>query len=288
MTNQNLTLTLTMGLPASGKTTWAEQQDPKQVMNICKDNIREENNNSIKEKDVIAIRDCRTIDAFIKGLNVIWSDTNFNPIHLEIAKEIAKKYNATVIIKDFSHISLSECLKRDSNRAKYVGEKVIRDMYNKYLRPEIKPVIFNDILPSCIICDIDGTIAKMGKRSPYDWGKVGIDTPIQKTINIVKGLYNSQHETKLFFFSGRDSICREETIKWIEKHVGISSQDIRLMMRPEKDQRPDTEIKLEIYNNEIKDKYNVIAIFDDRLSVCRQWHNLGLPLFRVGDPESNF
>lgn len=27
---------------------------------------------------------------------------------------------------------------------------------------------------------------------------------------------------------------------------------------------------------------------DDRLRVCRMWHSLGLPVFRVGDPDADF
>ena len=43
-----------------------------------------------------------------------------------------------------------------------------------------------------------------------------------------------------------------------------------------------------IFDKEIKGKYNVVAIVDDRLSVSKMWHDRGLPLFRVGDPLSDF
>ncbi len=47
-------------------------------------------------------------------------------------------------------------------------------------------------------------------------------------------------------------------------------------MRPSKDYRPDTEIKEEIYNNEIKDKYNVLFCVDDRACVVKQWRKMGI------------
>jgi len=43
-----------------------------------------------------------------------------------------------------------------------------------------------------------------------------------------------------------------------------------------------------LYEKCIKGKFNVNAVFDDRLQVCRMWHELGLPLFRVGDPDADF
>ncbi len=59
-------------------------------------------------------------------------------------------------------------------------------------------------------------------------------------------------------------------------------------MRKGDDTRPDAAVKEELYSQHIKGKYNVVAVFDDRLQVCRLWHKLGLPLFRVGDPDADF
>lgn len=61
-----------------------------------------------------------------------------------------------------------------------------------------------------------------------------------------------------------------------------------LHMRQTDDKRSDYIIKHEIYNEHIRDKYNILAAFDDRLQVCRLWYELGLPLFRVGDPDADF
>nr|DAI39653.1 MAG TPA: polynucleotide kinase [Caudoviricetes sp.] len=48
-------------------------------------------------------------------------------------------------------------------------------------------------------------------------------------------------------------------------------------MRKEKDYRKDSIVKTEIYNEYIKDKYCVTAVFDDRDQVVNDcWRKLGL------------
>ncbi len=60
-----------------------------------------------------------------------------------------------------------------------------------------------------------------------------------------------------------------------------------LYMRANKDQRSDFIVKKELYDAHIKGKYNVVAVFDDRPSVCNGlWRPLGLPLFQVGDGDT--
>jgi hypothetical protein len=59
-------------------------------------------------------------------------------------------------------------------------------------------------------------------------------------------------------------------------------------MRPENDYRKDTIIKKEIYENDIKNNYNVLSVYDDRLSVCEAWHELGLFVFNVNQGMREF
>lgn len=52
-------------------------------------------------------------------------------------------------------------------------------------------------------------------------------------------------------------------------------------MRPEGDSRKDSVVKEEMYNEHIKYKYNVKAIYDDRQQVVDMWRDLGLTVFQV-------
>jgi len=122
------------------------------------------------------------------------------------------------------------------------------------------------------ICDIDGTLAEFRHhRGPFDEHKVLGDSPLPTT-KIIADLVKLGN--KVIFFSGRTDGCKEDTTKWLTTH--IPDFDIELYMRKAGDFRGDDIVKKEMYDTHIKDKYNVIAVFDDRLKVCRMWYELGL------------
>lgn len=136
---------------------------------------------------------------------------------------------------------------------------------------------YNSDLPDCYIFDIDGTLAIMGDRGPYEWTRVEVDTPNLPVCMLWEPLRKSSD--RIFIFSGRDSICRDQTERWLRLN-NITYYD-GLFMRPESDQRKDSIIKQELYEANIKDKYNVLGIFDDRNQVVDMWRSLGLPCFQV-------
>jgi hypothetical protein len=59
-------------------------------------------------------------------------------------------------------------------------------------------------------------------------------------------------------------------------------------MRPADDQRADDVLKSELYYQNIRDRYNVLGVIDDRPKVCRMWRKLGLSVFQVGNPDYEF
>lgn len=209
-----LKITLTKGLPASGKSTWAIAQANNPENNtkaITKDELRLIFPDSKKREGlVLKARNSMTEQYLQEGFNVIWHDTNLNPIHEVKAKVIASQYNAIVEIKSFLDVSLNECIKRDLIRPNSVGQKVIIDMYNQYLAPKPVKYIEDINLPHIIICDIDGTVALKGDRGWYEWDKVDRDTPNQSICTMVTSLSRDYHD--IVFFSGRDEICREKTL----------------------------------------------------------------------------
>ena len=60
---------------------------------------------------------------------------------------------------------------------------------------------------------------------------------------------------------------------------------INVYMRDKNDSRKDTIIKHEIYENYIKNKFNVRVIYDDRNSVVDMWRSLGLKCFQVQEGD---
>ena len=130
-----------------------------------------------------------------------------------------------------------------------------------------------------IIVDIDGTIAhRITDRSPYDWHRVGEDGPDYILIDLLFRYYHSG--INIILMSGRDSVCEAETEEWIKTHMW-DLNDYLLLMRKEKDKRKDTIVKQELYEEHVKDKYNVMFVLDDRNQVVEMWRSLGLKCLQV-------
>ncbi|AFY95302.1 AAA family ATPase [Chamaesiphon minutus] len=281
----SLKLILTKGLPASGKTTWAKEYIQKypETANLCKDDLRLQLSGTNKrEKRIIKVRDLLTEHYFEQGYSVIWSDTNLNPVHLRRATELAAQYGAELKIQDFTDVPLAECIRRDLVRSNSVGKQAIEQMYYDYLHAPASPPPRDPQLPDCYLVDIDGTLAINLSRSPFAWERVGEDG-LNPTV--AQTIAKLGRDTDIVLLSGRSSVCYDLTVAWLKEH-NINYKD--LFMRPADDNRPDDILKSELYYFHIRDRYNVIAVIDDRPKVCRMWRDLGLSVFQVGNPDYEF
>ncbi len=298
-------VTILKGLPASNKTGWAKDQVAKSngsIKRINKDDLRAMLDSSKYSKGnesyILQLRDHIILTALDLGKSVIVDDTNFHFSHEERIRELVSGFNegmygneplinnkVQVEVKFFD-VSPEECIKRDLKRPNSVGAKVIWDMYNKYLKPElekVEPLKQDSSLPHAVICDLDGTLALMNGRSPYDYDKCDTDLVNETIRNIVwqtTGLTNH-----LIFISGREDSCKEKTIKWLKEKVQIH-RTYDLHMRKTGDNRKDSIIKREIFDREIKDKYYVEFILDDRNQIVDMWREMGLTCLQVA--EGNF
>lgn len=236
--------------------------------------------------------------------DVISSDTNFNPKCEKLYRELCKKYDYEFIVKDMSDIPIEVCIYQDSLRtgAKHVGEKVIRDMARRYNIgpykekektppvPITDPISHDRNLPSCVIVDIDGTIAKMVNRTAYDESKVYSDSPRTEVITVIKSLYFCYHNLtehfRIIFLSGRTDKCYDDTMRWLIDVAGFDPAvfKFQLLMRKSGDYRKDSIVKNELFDSNIRSKYNVVGVFDDRHQVINEcWLPKGFTVFDVGD-----
>jgi len=91
----------------------------------------------VTEKIVIHARDSLISNLLDKGIGVVVDDTNMEQRHVEHLRHIAWSWDVEWHVQDFIHVPVDECVKRDAERAakgeRSVGEKVIRDMHNKYM-----------------------------------------------------------------------------------------------------------------------------------------------------------
>lgn len=293
-------ITLTIGIPASGKSTWAKKfiQDNPNTVRICRDDFRAMLNGSqIMNKEgealVTTLVESAIRQAVASGYDVVVDQTNCNERFLRKLTDFCVSLDDTNF-RVFP-ISLAEAKFRNSKREAEVPNEVIERMFGSFgklaesfdmgLRPKtILPQYVNDpYLQSAIIFDVDGTLALMHDRGPFDWAKVG-----QDKVNVaVREAYQTFHEAgyHMIVLSGRDAICKEATVKWLTDNSIFYSE---LHMRAAGDSRPDTVIKKEIFETHIRDRYNVIGVFDDRKGVKRMWVNLGLFVFDCNQLDLEF
>jgi len=126
-----------------------------------------------------------------------------------------------------------------------------------------------------IIVDIDGTIAHMWDRGPFDWSRVGEDAPHEDMIALIKIL---QWYRDVLFVSWRSDECRGETQKWLNKYFDGCCTSLH--MRKAGDNRKDSIVKYEILQELIKEYY-IEYVFDDRDQVVKMWREAGLRCLQV-------
>ncbi len=138
----------------------------------------------------------------------------------------------------------------------------------------------NPELPTAVVFDMDGTLALLGGRNPYDAFHCDRD-PIHRPVLAMADVL-AAHYT-LLIVSGRYEKFRPQTETWLANNA---VQYAELLMRPDGDNRNDAIIKAEIFRDKIAPKYNVHCAFDDRDRVVAMWRFLGVPCFQV--QEGNF
>jgi predicted kinase len=274
------------GLPASGKSTWAKAyvKSHPNTVRINRDDLRlmlfDVQFDARLEDGVNSAQVFLMAGFGAEGLDIVLDNTNLNPKVMRAMEAWAKARDYELEVKDFTHVSLSECIQRDSKRgAQSVGKKVITRMWRQFLQKPAEKPAYIPGAPYAIICDLDGTLAHMGDRSPYDASTCDQDAVDETIANIVR-LHRSCAGDQIIFCSGRDEKYRAITEEWIRGSSCFDLFDTRpsflLLMRPEGDTREDSIIKTELYHEYIEGKYNVRFCLDDRDRVVDAWRDLGL------------
>lgn len=295
------------GIPGSGKTTWVKAQLATHPAGTA---VRISNDDlsfmlygqpwgtfffSDATRETLHNLRISMLETFLKQdaiTHVYIDNTNLATQTVKSLQEIAIRYGAEFIVDDrFLQVDIDECIERDSKRDAPVGADVIKKMAKQLAKlkpwavPETPVIVkYDNNQPNtkpAIIVDLDGTLAHMTDRSPYEWKRVGednIDDSIRTLVNLI-------HETtQIIIMSGRDGSCLHETAAWLDKH------DVRfdqLIMRNPGDMRPDWIVKNELFNEHVAGKYRIRFVLDDRDQVVDLWRNkLGLPTYQVA--EGNF
>ena len=248
---------------------------------------------------------------------IILSNTNLTTKHREAQHRDLESRGFLVHYVVFnSHIN--NLLSQNLLRKNTVKENVIFDMYQRmqhqlediaqneceYLSDHVTNKSFFEQSNRCIICDIDGTIAhiKNNSRTHFQMHKVDEDELDDVVFTLVNALAKA-YDAELIFLTGRTSDCFSKTIKWLDYQYSEYGQcskngldysanyeygDYHLYSRLNGDNRKDFIVKEELYNTFIKDRYEVIAVFDDRPVCVDLWNDLGLKTLAVADQRNRF
>ncbi len=279
-------LLILKGLPASGKTTWAREytEQHEDWIRVNRDDLRNMRGKYWIPKQEKLITDWENqciYSALSKGYNVILDATNLNDERNKTKiKVLQASYPKLKVETKFFDTKLKVCLQRDYARRSLgtsVGKDVIQKMYDKYLAPP--PIIYYEdkSLPHCVIFDVDGTLAKMDGRQPYDWDRVKEDKPNLPIVNLCRDI--NRCESEIIIFTGRDGVCLPDTKEWLrDNHISYKE----IYIRPEGNTEKDTIIKKRMFHDHIKGKYYVDFIVDDRDSVVEMWRKeLGITCLQV-------
>lgn len=286
------------GLPASGKSTWAKEfvKDKKDWIRLNNDDMTAmffgEAFAEGKGGAIDSFRKLLINESIKKGLNIVVDNTNLHPKHHEFFTTLIAEHNAEtehskkpdlyeLVIKDFTDVSLEECLKRNKKRENPVPDFVIKKMYRDYLRKENFKLVQDPALPKAILVDLDGTMADLNGRNPHIITNCKDDLPNNPVIDLVKR-YAIDH--KVIFISGRNSKARADTVAWLQEKAGFDNGTYTLYMKD--DNTPDNSFKSTIFDTYIRDKFFVTLVLEDRDRMVHTYRNeIGLTCLQVADGD---
>lgn len=148
-----------------------------------------------------------------------------------------------------------------------------------------------------IITDRDGTLASVAHVAPQDQENVSwmmynaamaFDGVVPHVLATLLWARRVMPDVTIIMTSGRaggdypgDLRRRRQMEDWILKHqLPIDA----LLMRKGGDQRRDSIVKREMFEQSIEPHFDVLFAIDDRPQVCDLWRDLGIPLLQVTDP----
>lgn len=288
-------LLILRGIQGSGKSTYANRwvrENPHNRVRVNRDDLRYSIYESYvltpAQEMVITKAEQALVKAFLgAGKDVVVDAMNLRAKGVKEFLRIAEVYDATVLHKDFP-IDLSRAIQNASMRSRVVPEEIVRKTYSRYLQngkfPEFPTLEYDGIyipdesLPKAVLVDVDGTVMlKHPGRGYFDWDKVIDDIPNQPVIDVVKAV--AAGGVKIVIMSGRDAVCYEDTLTSLEV-AGLPVHELH--MRAKGDMRKDNIIKRELFDAHIRNRFNVVGVFDDRQQVVDMYRNeLKIPVFQV-------
>jgi len=298
--SKNSQILILIGAPGSGKSTFAKYflRTEENWIRVCRDDFRmmqfSNGNVSDREENMITNMVNACIESLLrKKSNVLIDATNCKK---EYINQFINRFenDADISFKVFD-VSKDELEKRCEQRFNETGKFIPKNVITKYVQQldslkqtfdfstrkrknkTIELADQNITLPKAIICDLDGTLALMNGRNPFDASRCDEDVLNEPVANTLKNYHKLGY--KIILLSGREDKYKEPTLRFLENHQ--INFDL-LLMRKTADNRKDSIIKKEIFDEHVLNKFFIEFILDDRNQVVDMWRNeLKLPCFQV-------
>ena len=144
--------------------------------------------------------------------------------------------------------------------------------------------------PRAVIWDLDGTLADDRARAHFveveqgrkrDWHSyfdaIDTDPPIAASMELLHALRS--HGVRIVYLTGRPEFTRPKTERWLQAN-GLAEYDV-LIMRPDGERRHAGEFKVDEIHR-LREKYELVCAFEDRIDVAEHLRLAGVPVFLYG------
>jgi predicted kinase len=281
------TLTILIGPPGSGKSTYAKNLEDTGFVRISQDDQGKNHLNIFKE-------------SISKGLDIVVDRMNFDKHQRDRYRVPGVEAGYTVNFIEFcvpKNICIVRCLKREDHPTIKTIENANSALYTYFSRYEEVSleegiVTYNKYSASerypAIMCDLDGTLCNLDHRLHFvkgpgkkDWGSFFRECGNDSVYEDVAGFLRAEEGigTPIILCSGRpEDQARKATLEWLKRHE-IEYDD--LVMRPRGNYKSDDITKAMLYRYEIEPYYIIKYVLDDRQQVVDKWREMGLTCFQV-------
>jgi predicted kinase len=293
-------LTIMRGLAGSGKSTKARSY-PGAVV-VSRDDLRlalfgsdgqdyyKVDKSVLKQREdfITKVEQAAIRDGLRAGNHVVSDNTNIEPKYMKPFIKIAHSVGATVEIDVVDvplNVALARNLARGAQGGRFVPEDVIRKQHDRFQQTKdavvelpALPEVYTGTpgKPAAFLFDIDGTTFHMNGKRHFAAHNVDVDDADEIVCDVVWRLQDSG--LLAIGMSGREQATRELTVKALENE-GITPA--RLFMRETGDNRSDNIVKAELFDEHVRDNFDVKFVIDDRWQVCEMWLTMGLKVFNV-------
>jgi hypothetical protein len=225
--------------------------------------------------------------------DIIVDAYNVNPQRVREFEKLANETGAELIIHDI-YVPYLVSYKRNKEvgvRSKeYIPRDVITTFYDMFYHERYRDELTDKrtirqpelTLPSCVICDLDATLALHQGREPFEWSLLKtdkIDPRLRLLLNNFMGLY------KVLFVTGRPESARQATTEWLKDPENKLHSNWELFMRKNNDFSHGDDYKEKVYHENIEGKYNVLCVFEDSNKCVTRWRELGLLTCQVANSD---